>query len=228
METQEEIKKDAEEVVEAVKEAASKAVTEVVHDPDNTARIAELKDELERLETGLPNAGATIRAIKDKQQKIPRRPMNTPHVMPGNPDEVALQEASKYTGALGVMPGMIPGMGVPSMARGPQGPVGPQNPVGPQRPVPQPPETQTQPNPSSIQLDPKTLIEIELVATKKRLAEANERLAIVALGDARRAKIEAEQQEARLMAQISRHYGVQPGKNVRLVDKEKGVCLIED
>jgi hypothetical protein len=217
-----EIKQHAEETVKVAKE--------MVEEESNAARIAQLKDELERLETGLPNAGATIQALKDKQQKIPRRPPNMPHVTPGNPDEIALQEASKYAGALGMAPGMVPGMGMPSMAmpRGPQGPTGPQGPVGPQRQVPRPPEQQTRPNPSSIQLDPKTLIEVELVSTKKRLAEANERLALVALSDARKAKLAAEQQEAQLMVQISKHYGVQPGKNVRLIDKEKGICMIED
>jgi hypothetical protein len=229
------IKQDAESVVEAVKEMVEdKGLPEgAVEAPEETKemRIQQLKDELERLETGLPNAGATVRAIRDKQQKVPRRDPNTPDVHPGDVSKIVAQEAAKYAGALGPMPGMS-GMAMPSMAYpvGPQVPVGPQAPVGPQKPgpttvphapAPAPQQTRT------IELDPKTLIEVELVSTKKRLAEANERLAAVALSDARKAKHVAEQEEAALMARVTKQYGIPYGKNLRLVDKEKGICLIE-
>lgn len=230
METQEQIQKDAEEVVEAVKEMVKEPEREVAA-PDilekvakaqaKERRVSELKDELERLETGLPNAGATIQAIKDKQQKVPGRKPNTPDVTPGDVDDITAQEMAKYAGVLGPMPGM----GRPSMAApvGPQGPVGPQSPVGPSRP--QPPRSTA---PRTVQLDPRMLLEVELVSVKKRLAEANERLSLVALSDARKAKCSAEQEEAELMARIAGQLNIPPGKNVRLVDKQKGICLIEE
>ena len=237
METQEqkeEIQKDAEVVVEAVKEmvkdteqeAAPPDVLERVAEAQaKERRVAELKDELERLETGLPNAGATIRSIKAKQQRVPGRKPNTPDVNPGDVGEITAQEMIKYAGALGtssVMPGMMPGggMAMPGMAAQP----GPRGPVGPQMHTP-PPQVS---KPHTVQLDPKTLLEVELVSVKKRLAEANERLSIVALNDARKAKFAAEQQEAELLAAISRQLDIPPGKNVRLIDKQKGICVIEE
>ncbi len=86
---------------------------------------------------------------------------------------------------------------------------------------PVPPKT-----PQMIQLDPVTMLNIELIATKKRLADSNEKLAVLALQEARKVKKELEKEEAELMVRVCQQVGAMSG-NIRLIDRGQGLCQIE-
>lgn len=107
---------------------------------------------------------------------------------------------------------------------------GPKGPVGPKRHVPvvpQPVETPKDGSPRIAQLDPRTVLQVELLATKKKLAEADERMGLWAVQDARRRKQELDREEASVLAEVSRQLGATAGSSIRLVDKERGLCQVE-
>lgn len=162
-------------------------------------RLAQAKDTVERLETGLPNAAGILGGLRAAQQKVHRAP-NTPVMPKGSPAEVAAEEWAKYEQPL----------------------------TGKSAPVQRMDEARKKARgPRLVQLDPTTVLKIELVAAKKRAATAEERIALLAVQDARKAKAEAEQEEAELMRLVSKQLNIAPGSNVRLVDKEKGLCQVE-
>jgi hypothetical protein len=162
-------------------------------------RLSEAKDAVERLETGLPNAAGILGGLRSAQQKVHRAP-NTPVMPQGSPAEAAAEEWAKYEQPLTGKSGPVKRMD--AARKKPQGP-------------------------RLVQLDPTTVLKIELVAAKKRAATAEERIALLAVQDARKAKAEAEQEEAELMRLVSKQLNIAPGSNVRLVDKEKGLCQVE-
>jgi len=162
-------------------------------------QLAKLEDLKEQVSTGLPNAAGILQGIRGHQQKMPRRPLNTPDITPGCPEEVAAAEWKKYEEPL----------------------------TGKSPPVQRTAEARQKPGPRLIQLDPVMVLKIELLAARKRANTAEERLAILALQDARKGKQELEQEEHALMQQVSKQLGVSAGKSVRLVDREKGICQVE-
>lgn len=87
------------------------------------------------------------------------------------------------------------------------------------------PPKQDQSGPQLIRLDQATMLQIELLATKKKLAEANEKIAMIALQDAKKARKELEQEEAVLLERVRSQVGARSG-NVRLVDRQKGICQV--
>jgi hypothetical protein len=246
---QEEIEQDAKEVVEAVKEMVQEDLPEGAslspETPSNEVRVAALKDEIERLETGLPNAASVVKGIKDKQQRVPKRAPNTPDISVENLARVTAEEAEKYSEALGIKDELAQkkdevlrrisgGIAPPAMAAepphvGPRGATGPQNTPGPQA-VPGPkgePAQQRPQMPKQIKLDTETMLRVELLATKRKLADANEKLALIAVQDAQSAKKELEQEESLIMAQVREKLNIPQGANLRLIDKEKGICRVE-
>lgn len=212
-------------------------VKEAPEQDQNKERLNELKDEIERLETGLPNAAKLVQGIKDKQQKPPPREKNTPVISTEDLNRVVGEEVEKYDGALGIKDeleakkeailGRIRPLTQPEMAGG--SPPEPTH-AGPKRPVGAPTAPGKAPmgnGPRLAQLDQKTILQVELLATKKKLAEADEKMALWAIQDARRRKQELDREEAALMAEVSRQLGVPAGHNIRLVDKERGLCQVE-
>ena len=77
------------------------------------------------------------------------------------------------------------------------------------------------------QLDPRMVLQVELLATKKKLADADERMGLWAVQDARRRKQDLDREESELMLEVSRQLGAPAGSNIRLIDKEKGLCQVE-
>lgn len=121
-----------------------------------------------------------------------------------------------------------PMAGVP----GPKGPVGPRETPGPKGPVgvieqagSTGPADAVQ-GPRMAQLDKYTVLQIELLSAKRKLAEADEQMGILAVQDARRRKQELNKEEAALMSRVSQQLGVETGSNIKLVDKEKGLCQV--
>lgn len=163
------------------------------------SRLKTLDDERERVATGLPNAEGILQNIRRHQQKLPRRPVNTPDVTPGNPEEVAKEEWEKYEVPL----------------------------TGKSAPVQRMAEARQQAGPRLVQLDPTTVLKIELLSARKRANTAEERLAVLALQDARKAKQELEQEQAQLMQLVTKQLNLPTGKSIRLVDREKGLCQVE-
>ena len=107
-------------------------------------------------------------------------------------------------------------------AAGPQVPPGVKGPVGPQVPAKLPEENK----PRVAQLDPGMVLQVELLATKQKLADADERMGLWAVQDARRRKQELDREEATLMANVSHQLGVPAGSNIKLIDKAKGLCQV--
>lgn len=136
--------------------------------------------------------------------------------------------------------GTGPELKKPEMANvpGPIGQVGPKGPVGPQR-AKSPVDVVAQAGaaghadavqgaaPRVAQLDPKTMLQVELLATKKKLANADEQMGLLAVQDARRRKQELDREESNLMLEVSKQLGAPAGSNIRLIDKEKGLCQVE-
>ena len=123
----------------------------------------------------------------------------------------------------------------PSMAEAAEN-IGPQGPVGPRRlrkeesapDAAMKLEKETpKANPPFITLSRERLLEIELIATKKQLADSDEKLILASLGQVKQRAKELQAQEAQMLHQIREEHGVSVGKSIRLVDKEKGLCKVE-
>jgi hypothetical protein len=213
---------------------------EKIQEAVDQERVEELKDEIERIETGLPNAAKMVQGIKDKLVKAPPRKPNTPEISVEDQQRVAAEEAEKYGDALGIKAelaakkdeiiGRVKPLVKPEMAggirpedAGPKGAVGAPTPIDRAAPTAAP-EGKA---PRLAQLDPRMILNVELIATKKKLAEADEKMGLWAIQDARRRKQELDREEAALMAEVSRQLGVPAGTNIRLVDKDKGICQVE-
>jgi hypothetical protein len=78
-----------------------------------------------------------------------------------------------------------------------------------------------------VQLDPTVIMEIELVTTQMRLAEADEKLALIAVKNARQRKSEVQRAQDQLLNRVSKQVGVRVGSSLRLLDKDKGLCQVE-
>ena len=118
----------------------------------------------------------------------------------------------------------------PSMAgAGPRGPVGASVTAGPRKAVlpVDPAKTATDGGSRIAQLDPHTVLQVELLATRKKLAEADERMGLWVVQDARKRKQELDKEEATLMSEVSRQLDAPVGSNIKLIDKERGLCKVE-
>jgi hypothetical protein len=110
----------------------------------------------------------------------------------------------------------------PTMAKGvvgPQDTPGPKGPVGSQAP--------TSVASRVVQLDPQTVLRVELLATKKQLAEADERMGLWAVQDARRRKKDLIREESSMIDEVSHQIGAPVGSSIKLVDKARGLCQVE-
>jgi hypothetical protein len=85
----------------------------------------------------------------------------------------------------------------------------------------------TKQDPHLVQLDPMMVLRVELLTTRRRANKAEEKLAVLALQDSRRMKQELDMEEQVLLQQLSKQLNIPPGKNIRLIDKEKGICQVE-
>jgi hypothetical protein len=118
---------------------------------------------------------------------------------------------------------------------GPKEPPGPKGPVGPKIRGPEDVvahsglsgKADVTAKPRVAQLDPRMVLQVELLATKKKLAEADERMGLWAVQDARRRKQDLDREEASMMAEVSRQLGAPAGSSIRLIDKERGLCQVE-
>ncbi len=115
---------------------------------------------------------------------------------------------------------------------GPRTLPGPKGPVGPQRPPALPtepvlPGDAAKSGPRIAQLDPRMVLRVELLATKKKLAEADERMGLYAVQDARRRKQEFDKEEASLMLEVSKQLDAPAGSSIKLINKERGLCEVE-
>ncbi len=138
----------------------------------------------------------------------------------------AKEKEADIMAKIGLTPPSMAGVG----AVGPQTPPGPKGPVGPQRPAVLP----TEPVKADVaedgsrlaQLDPRMVLQVELLATKKKLAEADERMGLWTVQDARRRKQELDREESSLMLEVSRQLDAPAGSSIRLIDKERGLCKV--
>lgn len=93
--------------------------------------------------------------------------------------------------------------------------------VGPAEEAPQPA------GPQVVQLDPMMLMRIELLGAKQKLAERDAQLARIALQEAERRRSGFAREEQALMAEVGGQLGRPIKGNIRLIDKEKGLCQVE-
>lgn len=120
----------------------------------------------------------------------------------------------------------------PTMVGGPPGPKtppGPKGPVGgyPVAPGPVPTKEEMAKRSRIAQLDAHMVLKVELISTKKKLADADERIGLLAVQDARQRKQELDKEESILMQEVSRQLGATAGNTITLVDKERGLCKVE-
>jgi hypothetical protein len=87
-----------------------------------------------------------------------------------------------------------------------------------------PPESS---GPRVVQLDPVTLLKIDLAQTKRRLNKAEEENLLLLLQGIRKEGQALQAQERSLFSGVMEQLGIEPGKNLRLMDREKGLCTIE-
>lgn len=78
-----------------------------------------------------------------------------------------------------------------------------------------------------VQLDPATILKIELLSTQKQLAASDERNGMMVVQDARRRLAEVSRDEKQLMETVSKQVGVPINSTIRLVDKAQGICHVE-
>jgi len=163
-------------------------------------QLAQIEDLKENVSTGLPNAAKVIEGIRTKMSKVPARRAEEDYknLTMGEREMLAHEEMRKYEEPLS----------------------------GKSAPV-QRVEATRSGGPRLVQLDPVTVLKIELLAARKRANTAEERLALLAIQDARKAKNELEQEEQILMQQITQQLGLPAGKSIRLVDRAKGLCQVE-
>ena len=79
-----------------------------------------------------------------------------------------------------------------------------------------------------VQLDPMTMLEIELLTAELRAASAEEALATNALRESRERMMALRRKQSMMMGKITSTLGVKPGGSIRLVDKEQRLCRIEE
>lgn len=80
--------------------------------------------------------------------------------------------------------------------------------------------------PRVAQLDPRMVLQVELLATKKKLAEADEKMGLWAVQDARRRKQDLDREESSIMLEVSRQLGAPAGSTITLIDKARGLCQV--
>jgi hypothetical protein len=120
----------------------------------------------------------------------------------------------------------------PTMAAGtvgPKEPPGPKGPVGgyPIAPGPAPNKEDKAKRARIAQLDAHMVLRVELLSTKKKLADADERMGLLAVQDARQRKQELDKEESLLMREVSQQIGAAAGNTITLVDKARGLCKVE-
>ena len=70
------------------------------------------------------------------------------------------------------------------------------------------------------------ILRIELLSTKQQLAERDQQLAKLALQDVHAKKVALQEQQQQLMAEISQQLGTPVSGDIRLLDREKGLCQV--
>jgi len=77
-----------------------------------------------------------------------------------------------------------------------------------------------------IQLDEITILEVELLAARMRTQELEEKLAIIAVRDAREKKVVLSQEEGQLLHRLSEKYNLGTVDSFKLIDRQKRLCAI--
>lgn len=79
----------------------------------------------------------------------------------------------------------------------------------------------------TIQLDEISMLEIDLVMARLRAAELEEKLAVIAVRDAREKKAAVLKDENELTARIAERLGMPGIQSVKLVDRKNRMCVVE-
>lgn len=124
--------------------------------------------------------------------------------------------------------GVLSKIGIPAMHRG----ITPPRELGAVPPPPAPPEPprsgpEPAPDKEEVQISRELVLEIDNYALRKRVVELEERAARMALSAAREKRQELLQMEQQLMMKVSAQVGKPVTGNFRLIDKEKGICVID-
>jgi len=82
------------------------------------------------------------------------------------------------------------------------------------------------PTAETIQLDEMMILRIELLTTQIKLAQLEEQNLLLALQGVRRRAKDLQTEETRLLEEIRNKTGIGPDKNIKLVDRGKGLCAV--
>jgi hypothetical protein len=94
------------------------------------------------------------------------------------------------------------------------------------------PTVETLPVPSpvkqmaTVKLDPVTIRDIELVVTRKKLAEVEIQLAKVALQDALQRQRQVQVDEVVMLTALEQKLGQKISGPIQLLDRENGICRV--
>lgn len=79
----------------------------------------------------------------------------------------------------------------------------------------------------TVQLDEISMLEVDLLAARMRAAELEEKLAVVAVRDAREKKAAILREEGELTARIGERLGMPGIQAVKLIDRKNRMCVVE-
>jgi len=177
-------------------------------------KIEEVQDELERANTGLPNAAPLVQGIKSAAQKVHRPTIQEEwgRMTPAQQEIVAREELAKYEAPLrpkDAPKSLRPATFMPDIPT-----------ISPDRPhVPGPVR--------QVQIDEVMSLKIELLMQKMAVLQRDEQLAKIALQDVQRSKTSLAAERKKLMAELSEQVGFEVRGDVRLLDREKRLIAVE-
>ena len=80
--------------------------------------------------------------------------------------------------------------------------------------------------PEVIQLDELSLLEVELLSSKMKAQELEERLALIALRDAREKKSLLMEEEGKLLQKVAEKFNLEGISSFKLMDRQKRLCAV--
>jgi hypothetical protein len=186
-------------------------------------KIEAAKDELERANTGLPNAAPLVQGIKAAAEKIHRSTTKEEwdKMTPAQQEIAAREELAKYEEPLRA----------PAKLQPPSAPGAPPDMTGvgaSGTSVPDIPRIAPGPRAGrQVQIDEVMSLKIELLTQKMATHQRDEQLAKIALQDVKRAAMELAAERRALLAELSEQVGFEVRGNVKLIDKEKRLIAVE-
>jgi hypothetical protein len=79
----------------------------------------------------------------------------------------------------------------------------------------------------TVQLDEVSMLEVDLLAARLRAVDLEEKLAVIAVRDAREKRAQLVREEGELMDKIAAKHGLGSIHSFKLVDRKTRMCTVE-